>query len=784
MARSERSRRDRSRSRDRGKRQEERAKQRCSSSSPEKEKGYVVEKLAEGKPAAEAGVDSGWRVVRVAGQDSHLGALIACSSGPKGWLFSAFFDRFEHDPRFDPRKEAALPVEVQFQKPEEEALPSSEEDENNIQNVRADHRRQHEASLSNIDDLPVERDPSDLPEPIASWRDACERRLHAAGLKRPTLIQRHAVPIVGHKEHYDLVAQAQTGSGKTFAFVIPTTPGPVPIARLLLRGCPPRPFFPGPTAQGCPVVLVLSPTRELAIQTCSEMEVLTKGSKLTQMSIYGGETIKETAKRVETAPIDIICATPGRLIALLDETKISLAYVQTVILDEADQMLEQRLETRPRKIRDMCPQILREKRRANLTIGFYDDDKGGSCESITQRLDSLAHQLQREGMTCRHLHGKLDQEVREKVFDGFRRGDFDILVATNVASRGLDFPDVSLVVQFNLPDNIDVYTHRVGRTGRIGQVGHALAYLGPKDKKIAAKLVEFLELNKQEVPERTPVAPTLAVSPNAWRGMTAKGGAQVHNNGVARPMALITDGNRKLEEYKARESIYISALVNQEAEMTRLRSLAAEIMGAYGNVSKAALRGALADATSNMEVLVLRQQARAKEQRVRQLKDDLEANRFDQSDPAGKALMQKCKATTVNQRRSLLRTESLASSCNRSVSQSCALPFKTSRGRMPSSSRNARRDNEKLQNNIAKVSGSLRQARAELETLKRQRQEVKAQRKQAKLLKQQAAALTNELSGAEIPADAAVEVVDDDEADAAPKEKKAKKRKKARRGLS
>eukprot|EP00435_Cladocopium_sp_Y103_P021461 s3460_g5.t1 len=90
-------------------------------------------------------------------------------------------------------------------------------------------------------------------------------------------------------------------------------------------------------------------------------------------------------------------------------------------------------------------------------------------------------------------------EVREKVFDGFRRGDFDILVATNVASRGLDFPDVSLV-QFNLPDNIDVYTHRVGRTGRIGQVGHALAYLGPKDKKIAAKL-EFLELNKQNVPE-------------------------------------------------------------------------------------------------------------------------------------------------------------------------------------------------------------------------------------------------------------------------------------------
>lgn len=564
-------------------RQDDRAKQRCSSSSSpakavpapaetkpakktivetatvrfekrpfgmapaKEEKGYMVEKVAEGKPAAEAGVDVGWRVLKVSGQD--------CSEKSSAEIQALL-------------KEVSLPVEVQFQKPEEEALPSSEEDENNIQNVRADHRRQHEAALSNIDDLPVHRDPEELPEPIASWRDACERKLlnaslvhklHAAGLKRPTLIQRHAVPIVGHQEHYDLVAQAQTGSGKTFAFVIPT------IARLLLRGCPARPFFAGPTAQGCPVVLVLSPTRELAIQTCSEMEVMTKGSKLTQMSIYGGETIKESAKRLETAPIDILCATPGRLIALLDETKISLAYVQTVILDEADQMLEQRLEimcadilvgrdmpapswgrqtllfsaTIPQKIKDMCPQILREKRTAHLTIGFYDDDKGGSCDSITQLLrwspdekdrigelirdlqtywdrkkgrvvifsnlrltaDSLAHQLKREGMTCRHLHGKLDQEVREKVFDGFRRGDFDILVATNVASRGLDFPDVSLVVQFNLPDNIDVYTHRVGRTGRIGQVGHALAYLGPKDKKIAAKLVEFLELNKQNVPD-------------------------------------------------------------------------------------------------------------------------------------------------------------------------------------------------------------------------------------------------------------------------------------------
>ncbi|CAE7639823.1 DED1 [Symbiodinium sp. CCMP2592] len=508
--------------------------------------GYVIEKVAEGKPAAQAGIEPGWTVKRVASTDCQGLASAAVQA-----LL----------------KDAALPVEVVFEKPESETLPSSD-DENDILTVRADQRRGNEAALSNIDDLPVSREPENLPAPVCSWREAVDRKLlnaslvqklHASGLKRPTLIQRHAIPIIGHADHWDLVAQAQTGSGKTFAFVIPT------IARLVLRGCPARPFFAGPTAQACPVVLVLSPTRELAIQTCTEMEVLTKGTKLSQMSIYGGETVKETVKRLENAPVDIVCATPGRLIQLLDETKLSLAYVQTVILDEADQMLEQRLEimcadilvgrdmsepssgrqtllfsaTIPQKIRDMCPQILRTARTGHLTIGHYAEDKGGSCESIKQVLrwspddkqrigeliadlrkhwdrskgrvvifsnmritaDNLAHQLKREGMTCRHLHGKLDQEVREKVFDGFRRGEFDILVATNVASRGLDFPDVSLVVQFNLPEDIDVYTHRVGRTGRIGQVGLAMAYMGPKDKKVASKLVEFLELNKQEVPD-------------------------------------------------------------------------------------------------------------------------------------------------------------------------------------------------------------------------------------------------------------------------------------------
>merc|ERR1719183_3322978 len=109
----------------------------------------------------------------------------------------------------------------------------------------------------------------------------------AAGLKRPTLIQRHAVPIIGHKNgHYDMIASSQTGSGKTFAFVIPT------VARMIIDGANPRPFFPGSMAQASPLVLVLSPTRELAMQTNKEIEVLTKGTNLISLCIYGGESLK------------------------------------------------------------------------------------------------------------------------------------------------------------------------------------------------------------------------------------------------------------------------------------------------------------------------------------------------------------------------------------------------------------------------------------------------------------------------------------------------------------
>mmetsp|Transcript_56612 Transcript_56612/g.106225 ORF Transcript_56612/g.106225 Transcript_56612/m.106225 type:complete len:266 (+) Transcript_56612:53-850(+) len=258
-------------------------------------------------------------------------------------------------------------------------------------------------------------------------------------------------------------------------------------------------------------------------------------------------------------------------------------------------------------------------------------------------------------------------------------------------------------------------------------------------------------------------------------------------------MALVADGERKLEEYKVRESIYTSALVTQEGEMNQLRALAADILGAYGDQSLAARRGALADGTSNMEVLMLRQQARTKEHRLSQLKDEAEANRFDQSNADGKALMQKCKALLSENRElgelmSEERLGDLRAALQNEQRKNAELQQKCEEG--AEFCKELAQDNEKLQGSVARVAGNLVQAKNELELLKRQRHEARVHRKQVKLQRQQAERLAfevqSDLAGAEIPAAgaAAVEVVDDDEAakpakEAHEKEKKSKKRKAA-----
>jgi len=425
------------------------------------------------------------------------------------------------------------------------------------------------------EDLPVKVAGMQQAEaPIQTWEEGLVRGCIAPAvgqalvlmqLQRPTLIQRYALPLIARTE-IDVLAQAQTGSGKTLAFVIPI------VSRLLASPPTERPFFPGHMAQASPVALMLSPTRELAMQTSKNTSELLQhaGSSMTVLSMYGGETLSLQVKPIERQNQDIICATPGRLLDAIDNGKVSLMFSTVIVLDEADQMLDLAvgLEGTVMQITDGRDLPRNDGRqtllfsatmpdyqtkqfhsvlkappaRAKLRVGHYTDESGGSCRHILQTLvrvrdledrwqrlgkdlmevwgsttqrrqgkgilftnrivlaNPLEQALRRCGITSGQLHGKQTQDMREDVVKRFRKGEYEMLIASNVASRGLDFPDIRLVVQFELPKTVEIYTHRIGRTGRNGQSGVSLAYFADSDWKLAKPLSDFMRLNEQTQP--------------------------------------------------------------------------------------------------------------------------------------------------------------------------------------------------------------------------------------------------------------------------------------------
>merc|ERR1719265_1442426 len=214
-------------------------------------------------------------------------------------------------------------------------------------------------------EMPVDTEGESIPEPIKQWQDAVDRKLLTKelmdqliveGMPGPTQIQQWCVPIIAQKRRPDVLASAQTGSGKTFAFVIPI------VSNMVRQGPVMRPYFPGLTAQAGPLAVILSPTRELTIQTGKEILCLTKGLKgitIKALSIYGGESMKQQLAAVEKSQYEIICATPGRLVDSVDGGKLTLMFVQTIVLDEADKMCDQGMDQHIKEImmgRDL-PQI-------------------------------------------------------------------------------------------------------------------------------------------------------------------------------------------------------------------------------------------------------------------------------------------------------------------------------------------------------------------------------------------------------------------------------------------
>jgi ATP-dependent RNA helicase DeaD len=352
--------------------------------------------------------------------------------------------------------------------------------------------------------------------------------LQALGFTKPTEIQAKIIPILLENYNQDVHAQAQTGTGKTLAFGIP-----------LLQAMDASDRH----VQG----LVIAPTRELVLQIYENLKDVSRGSNIAIDTIYGGMPITRQIDSLKRG-VHIIVGTPGRLNDLLRRGALKLDRLKVLVLDEADIMLDmgfreeidEVLEAAPKnrsiwlfsatvmdgikklikshmhnvltiqteRTAGSSPQITQyycvapEKQRIEATTRFIEaaPDFNGIIFCRTKVLSSeITEELASKGLKVNCLHGDMKQSLRNHVIKGFKNRDFNILVATDVAARGIDVSDLSHVINYSIPDDIESYVHRIGRTGRAGKEGIAILLISPSqiyrikrlEKTINAKLLEI-----------------------------------------------------------------------------------------------------------------------------------------------------------------------------------------------------------------------------------------------------------------------------------------------------
>ena len=341
------------------------------------------------------------------------------------------------------------------------------------------------------------------------------------GFEEPSPIQSQTIPIV--LDGHDVIGQAQTGTGKTAAFGIPTIEKIADGNRHIQA-------------------LVLTPTRELAIQIAEEFNKIGKYKKVKTLPIYGGQSIDRQIRSLKFG-VNIVVGTPGRLLDHIRRNTIKLDNVKTLILDEADEMLDmgfiediegilQQLtqETRqtllfsatmPAPIAKLAGKYMNNPKkvtisRENLTVPLIDqvyyetrEKLEGLCRVLdveetgkliifcrTKRgVDDLVASLQARGYLTDGLHGDLSQSQRDRVMKKFREGKLEILVATDVAARGIDIDDITHVINYDIPQDHESYVHRIGRTGRAGKKGVAITFIEPREYR-QLKLIERLAKTK------------------------------------------------------------------------------------------------------------------------------------------------------------------------------------------------------------------------------------------------------------------------------------------------
>uniref|UniRef100_K3WTV7 RNA helicase n=1 Tax=Globisporangium ultimum (strain ATCC 200006 / CBS 805.95 / DAOM BR144) TaxID=431595 RepID=K3WTV7_GLOUD len=420
-------------------------------------------------------------------------------------------------------------------------------------NERLEHELFGDAKSSGInfdkyDDIPVETSGENVPDPVTEFKveelgPEVVRNLDLCKYDKPTPVQKYSIPIglAGR----DMMACAQTGSGKTGGFLFPT------LAAMLRVGAqtPPEANM-GRTRKIFPSALVLAPTRELASQIYDEAKKFCYCTGIAPVCVYGGAEVGKQLRELERG-CDLLVATPGRLVDLMERGRISLAGIRFLILDEADRMLDMGFEpqirriveqedmprerqtfmfsaTFPREIQRLASDFLQDYIFLTVgRVGSASKDVKQSVEYIEQydkedylirflnqvqdglilvfvetkrNADFLEDLLCREGFPATSIHGDRTQREREQALASFRSGRTPVLVATDVAARGLDINGVTQVINYDLPSNIDDYVHRIGRTGRVGNVGFALSMMNDKNRNIARELYELLVENGQECP--------------------------------------------------------------------------------------------------------------------------------------------------------------------------------------------------------------------------------------------------------------------------------------------
>jgi len=382
---------------------------------------------------------------------------------------------------------------------------------------------------------------NNVPNPVrsfeeASYPDYILDELKYARFTDPTAIQIQGWPIA--LSGRDMVGIAETGSGKTLGFMLPSIVH-INAQPYLQKG-------------DGPIVLILAPTRELAVQIKTDYDRFGKSSKIKNTCVYGGIPKHEQAQDLKDG-VEVVIATPGRLIDFLESGGTNLKRVTYLVMDEADRMLDMGFEpqvrkicsqirpdrqtlmwsaTWPKEVSELASDLCREAP-VHITVGGTelkachnikqyvevcpDYDKKDRFQKLMQKImdgskilifvetkrgaDSLTRDMRTSGWPALSIHGDKEQSERDWVLKEFREGRNPILIATDVAARGLDVKDIKYVLNYDMPNQIEDYVHRIGRTGRAGASGSAYSFFDPKKAKTGPELVKILEEAHQGVPD-------------------------------------------------------------------------------------------------------------------------------------------------------------------------------------------------------------------------------------------------------------------------------------------